>query len=245
MAVRMNSVHLIDLRKRIIYSISVYILIFLLLFPFRNDIYLIILTPLLKFASLESKLIATDILTPFIVPIKLLTYLSFMISLPIILFNLYMFIKPALYQKEKLIYLILTISSWCLFVIGVVFAYFLILPMLFKFIINIKANYVYLYTDINNYLNFVINILFIFGCCFLTPIFIFFMLFVNIINLVTIKKYRKYLFLLSFIIAAIITPPDVLSQVLFAIPMYLLFELGILIYVILNYKSRDKNASNK
>lgn len=226
-----------ELRKRIIYSLFCFILFFFILFPIRNDIYFILLKPLIKFMPNESKIIATQILSPFIIPIQLLFYVSFIISLPFIFLNLYLFIKPALFKKEKNLYLILTTLSTLLFILGVIFAYLVILPILFKFIFNLKATYITIYTDIHYYFNFVLKILIIFGFCFLTPVIIFAILLMNLVEINTLKKYRKYFFVASFIIAAIITPPDILSQILFAIPMYLLFECGLILYILLDNKN--------
>lgn len=229
--------YFIELRKKVIYSLSSFIFFFLVLFPIRNNIYFILLKPLIKFMPNESKIISIQILSPFIIPIQLLLYISLMLSLPIILFNLYLFIKPALFRHEKIIYLILTILSILLFILGIMFGYLVILPILFKFIFTIKASYITIYTDIYYYFNFVLKTLIIFGFSFLTPVIIFFILSTNLIEINTLKRYRKYFFVVSFIIAAIITPPDVLSQILFAIPMYLLFELGLILYLLLGNKN--------
>lgn len=233
----------LELRKRIIYSLSSLTFFFLILFPIRNDLYLILLKPLIKFMPHDSKIIAIQILSPFVIPIQLLFYISLILSLPVILLNLYLFIQPALFKKEKHIYLILTTLSILLFILGVIFAYLVILPILFKFIFQLKANYITTYTDISYYFNFVLKTLIIFGFCFLTPVIIFAVLLMNLIELNTLKKYRKYFFVISFIIAAIITPPDILSQILFAIPMYLLFECGLILYILLDNKNEYSKSS--
>ena len=235
--------YFIELRKKIIYSLSSFIFFFLVLFPIRNNIYFILLKPLIKFMPNESKIISIQILSPFIIPIQLLVYISLILSLPIILFNLYLFIQPALFKHEKIICLTLTILSMLLFISGIIFGYIVILPIIFKFIFTIKASYITIYTDIYYYFNFVLKTLIIFGFSFLTPVIIFFILSTNLIKINTLKQNRKYFFVASFIIAAIITPPDILSQILFAIPMYLLFELGLILYLLLGNKNECSTPS--
>ena len=186
-----------ELRKRIIYILISFIFFFLILFPIRNNIYFILLKPILKFMPKESKVIAIQTLSPFLIPIQLILYISLILSLPIFLLNLYLFIKPGIFQKEKIVYLTLSILSFVLFILGITFGYFITLPIIFKFIFTVKAKYITIYTDIYYYFNFIIETLIMFGFCFLTPILIFFLLFSKLIKINTMKKCRKYFFVTS------------------------------------------------
>jgi sec-independent protein translocase protein TatC len=221
--------HLIELRKRLLYTIIGFLFVFLSIFHFANNIYLIISNPLLHYMPSGTKLIATDVTSPFFVPVKLTVIVAIFISLPNTIYQIWKFIAPGLYKHEKKLILITIISALVLFLLGIVFAYFIVLPTLFNFINHFKASDITMLTDITKYLDLVLHIFVIFGFSFQMPIVIFLLIYFGVVNLDTMIKMRKYYFVGSFVVAAIVTPPDVLSQTMFAIPFYLLYEFGILI----------------
>jgi sec-independent protein translocase protein TatC len=220
--------HLIELRKRLIWIIAGYIFIFLCLAPFANHLYNLLSSPLLTYLPHGTQVVAIDVISPFFVPLKLVVLIALVISLPNICYQIWCFIAPALYRHEQRLFLGLSISVISLFMLGVLFCYFIVLPALFGFIAHIKASQITMMTDINNYLNFVLTLFTIFGICFQMPVIIFLLLRFKIVTVQKMRKLRPYMFVLCFVIAAIVTPPDVLSQTLLALPLYLLYELGIL-----------------
>lgn len=220
--------NLIELRKRLIYTFLGILIIFLALFKFANELYSVLTIPLLKVTPLASKLIATDIISPFFIPMKLTLICAIVISLPNTLYQLWQFLAPAMFKAEKLMLIFTIICAIILFCLGILFCYFLILPTFFSFIGSFKANSIQMMTDITKYFDFVLNLFLIFGIAFQTPILVFLLVSFKIVSYVKFKKMRPYLFVGAFIVAAILTPPDVLSQTMLAIPLYLLYELGML-----------------
>ena len=226
--------HLIELRKRVLWAGVSFFITFICLFPFSNKLYQILSSPLGKFLPTHSQLIATDITSPFLVPVKLTALISFIICLPFIIYQLWKFIAPGLYLREKKLLLGTITSSFVLFVSGIFFCYFLVLPAIFHFIGSFKANSITMLTDIGKYLDFVLSLFFTFGLAFETPVIIFLLIRFGFLELATAAKIRSYVFVGCFIIAAIVTPPDVLSQTMLALPLYTLYELGILAARVLN-----------
>lgn len=220
--------HLIELRKRIIIAGLGFTVVFIALFPFSNKLYQLLATPIGKFLPKNSQLIATDITSPFFVPLKLTALVAFIISLPLIIFQLWKFIAPGLYQQEKKLLLGTISSSFLLFIGGITFCYYLVLPAIFHFIGSIKPDSITMLTDIGKYLDFVLTLFFTFGLTFETPVIIFFLIKFGFLTITTATKIRPYMFVGAFVIAAIVTPPDVLSQTMLAIPLYLLYELGVI-----------------
>lgn len=220
--------HLVELRKRLIFSILGILIIFLCLLPFSNQIYQILANPLGKFLPGHAELIATDITSPFFIPMKLTALLAFVISLPHTLFQIWQFIAPGLYHGERRLIASVIISSFILFILGVVFCYFLVLPAIFHFVGQFKAPEITMLTDISNYLNFVLSLFIVFGLAFEMPVIVFIIIRFGILSIDKARKIRSYMFVGCFIIAAIVTPPDILSQTMLALPLYLLYELGII-----------------
>ena len=222
------STHLIELRKRIIYITIIFLIVFAICFHYSNQLYNFIATPLLKYLPTGTKLVASDITSPFFVPLKLAALIAFIITLPHTIYQIWKFITPAMYQHEKKILFITVISAFILFISGLSFCYFITLPIVFTFISKIKATDIIMLTDIQKYLDFVISMFLIFGCAFQLPIVIHLLIRFKIISKVKLKQIRPYMFVGVFVIAAIVTPPDVLSQTLLALPLYCLYEIGIL-----------------
>lgn len=219
--------HLIELRTRILRCIICVIVIFAALVYFSNDIYSIVANPLVRQLPEGSVMIATDITAPFFTPIKLTAVLSLFISIPYILFQIWGFIAPALYKKEKRLILPLVISSTTLFYLGIAFAYFVVFPLAFYFFINSAPSDVVINTDITKYLDFVMALFVVFGFAFEVPVAIVLLCWSGITTPESLRKKRPFIIVGVFTVAMFLTPPDVFSQVLLAIPICLLFEVGV------------------
>lgn len=220
--------HLIELRNRLLKSVIVILVIFIGLYYFANDLYMIVSEPLRMLLPKGSSLIATEVASPFLAPLKLTFAISVLLSIPYTLYQAWSFIAPALYKNEKQIAIPLLISSIILFYGGVLFAYFVVLPLIFGFFTTVGPGDVTVMTDINNYLNFVLKLFFAFGVTFEIPIATYLLIKAGVTTVATLSKKRPYIFLGCFVVGMLITPPDIFSQTLLAIPMWLLFELGLM-----------------
>ncbi|MDB4837579.1 twin-arginine translocase subunit TatC [Marinomonas sp.] len=220
--------HLIELRNRLLKSVIVILLLFVGLYYFANDLYLIVSEPLRLLLPEGSSLIATEVASPFLAPLKLTFAVAVLISVPFTLYQVWSFIAPALYSNEKRIAIPLLISSIFLFYTGVLFAYFIVLPLIFGFFTTVGPGEVTVMTDINNYLNFVLKLFFAFGVTFEIPVATYLLIKAGITTADSLSKKRPYIFLGCFVVGMLITPPDFFSQTLLAIPMWLLFELGLI-----------------
>jgi sec-independent protein translocase protein TatC len=225
--------HLKELRSRLlrVFVVAGIFLIFCL--PFANEIYFLISSPLTAILPENSTMIATEVTSPFIAPLRLAIYSALVLSMPYSLFELWGFIAPGLYKSEKTFVLPLLISSGVLFYAGVAFAFFVVSPIILNFFIAAAPDSIQVMTDINKYLDFVLKLFFAFGLAFEIPVATFLLISTGITNKKTIKKIRPYLIIGFFVLAMLLTPPDIFSQLFLAIPMWLLFEIGLLI-------SRDK-----
>lgn len=220
--------HLIELRKRLMWSLIGFTILFVCFLPWANQIYQSLATPIGKFLPAGTQLIATDITSPFFVPLKLVAMLAFILSLPNTFYQLWQFISPGLYKAEKKLLISTVSSAFILFLAGIAFCYFVILPVIFHFIGHFKSPIITMLTDIEKYLDFVLKLFIIFGLAFETPVIVFSLIRFGFLSLEKAKHIRAYIFVSCFIIAAIVTPPDVLSQTLLALPLYALYELGII-----------------
>lgn len=219
--------HLIELRKRLLNSIISVLVIFLVLVYFANDIYQWVAAPLIKQLPVGASMIATDVASPFFTPIKLTLVVSVFVSAPMILYQVWAFIAPALYQHERRLMVSLLVSSSLLFYLGVAFAYFIVFPLAFSFFAKTAPVGVMIATDINNYLDFVMALFMAFGVAFEVPVAIILLCWSDITAPEDLKKKRPYVLVGAFVLGMLLTPPDVFSQTLLAIPMYLLYEVGI------------------
>lgn len=219
--------HLIELRSRLLRCLICIVVVFLALLYFSNDIYSIVSNPLVRQLPEGSVMIATDIAAPFFTPIKLTAIVALFVSIPYILFQIWGFIAPALYQKEKRLVLPLVVSSTILFYIGLAFAYFVVFPLAFYFFINSAPPDVAINTDITKYLDFVMSLFVVFGFAFEVPVAIILLCWSGVTSTQSLKKKRPYIIVGVFAVAMFLTPPDVFSQTLLAIPMCLLFEIGL------------------
>lgn len=219
--------HLIELRKRLLNSIIAVLVIFLALVYFANDIYQVVAAPLIKQMPHGASMIATDVASPFFTPIKLTIMVSIILAAPVILYQVWAFVAPALYRHERRLVIPLLISSTCLFYIGMAFAYFVVFPLAFGFLTKAAPAGVVISTDITRYLDFVMALFMAFGISFEVPVAIVLLCWMGVTTPEDLKKKRPYILVGAFIVGMLLTPPDVFSQTLLAIPMYLLFEIGV------------------
>ncbi|MCE0848136.1 Sec-independent protein translocase subunit TatC [Buttiauxella sp. A2-C1_F] len=219
--------HLIELRKRLLNSIIAVLVIFLALVYFANDIYQIVSAPLISQMPVGSTMIATDVASPFFAPIKLTIYVSVFLSAPVILYQIWAFIAPALYKHERKLVMPLLFSSTMLFYIGIAFAYFVVFPLAFGFLTKTAPIGVVMSTDITKYLDFVMALFMAFGVAFEVPVAIILLCWMGVTSPEALKKKRPYILVGAFVVGMLLTPPDVFSQTLLAIPMYCLFEVGV------------------
>ena len=221
--------YLTELRKRLIYCVVTYSIVFAVYFYTAQSIFAFLAAPLLKFLPAGSHFVATHITTPIVMPIKLALNLALFTTIPMIFLQLWLFITPALYKHEKVYIIPLFIISLFLFLTGVSFAYYFILPMMFSFFVQWLPENVAIMADINNYLDFIFNMFLIFGLVFEIPLAIIILVKLNIITAQQLVKRRSHFILVAFIVSMFLTPPDILSMILLAVPICLLYELGILI----------------
>lgn len=220
--------HLVELRNRLLKSILVVLVIFLGLFYFANDLYLILVNPLSSLLPEDGRMIATGVASPFLVPFKLTLVLAVMLAVPFILHQVWSFVSPGLYSHEKKFGVPLLLSSIVLFYSGVSFAYFVVLPLAFGFFTGIGPEGIAVMPDISNILDFCLKMFFAFGLAFEIPIATFLMVLSGITDVDSLSRKRPYIFLGCFIVGMLVTPPDVISQTILAVPMWMLFEIGVL-----------------
>ncbi len=219
--------HLIELRKRLLNCIIAVLVIFLCLVYFANDIYQVVSAPLIKQMPLGATMIATDVASPFFTPIKLTFWVSLIASAPVILYQVWAFVAPALYKHERKLVIPLLVSSSLLFYIGMAFAYFVVFPLAFGFLTHTAPEGVQVSTDIASYLSFVMALFMAFGVAFEVPVAIVLLCWVGVTTPDDLRKKRPYILVGAFVVGMLLTPPDVFSQTLLAIPMYCLFEVGV------------------
>ncbi len=220
--------HLIELRTRILHSLFSVMIIFLPLFYFANDIYTYISGPLRSFLPEGTTMIATEVASPFLTPFKLTLVLSIFLAMPYILHQLWSFIAPGLYSGEKKIALPLLTSSVILFYTGIAFAFYIVFPLIFGFFTSVVPDDVTIMTDINSYLDFVLKLFFAFGLAFEIPIATILLVWTGATTVPNLRRKRPYVIVGCFVLGMLLTPPDIISQILLALPMWLLYEFGIL-----------------
>lgn len=220
--------HLTEIRRRLLHALTVFAIAFCGLCYFANDLYQTIAQPLLSVLPAGAQMIATQVATPFTTPMKLALFASLLLTLPYLLYQIWGFVAPALFQHEKRRVLPLILLSCLLFYLGMAFAYFVVFPIMFKFFTETAPVGVTVATDISFYLDFVLGMLFSFGTAFQVPVAIWLLCWIGVTTPQELAAKRSYMIVAAFTIAMFLTPPDVLSQTLLAIPLCLLFELGLL-----------------
>lgn len=219
--------HLIELRNRLLKAVCAILIIFLGLFYFANDLYLILVRPLSVLLPDTGQMIATGVIAPFLVPFKLTFVLAVLFTVPYLLHQVWAFISPGLYQHEKKFAVPLLLSSIVLFYTGIAFAYYVVLPLAFAFFTSAGPTGIAYMPDIGNILNFILTIFFAFGIAFEIPIATFLLVLSGITTVDSLTAKRPYIFLGCFVVGMLATPPDIFSQAILAIPMWLLFEVGV------------------
>ena len=226
--------HLLELRSRLIRILICFGFLALIGIPCSSHIYTFAASPLLEILPSGSSMIATQVTSPLMAPLKLVFFSALLITMPYLFYEMWMFMSPGLYKKEKAFVAPLMLSTIFLFLSGVAFAYFIVCPIIFKFFIGVAPESISVMTDINQYMNFVIKLIFAFGIAFEIPVATFLLIKSEIVKKETLVKARPYLVIVFFVFGMLLTPPDIFSQLFLAIPMWVLFELGLLV-------SRDKN----
>ena len=221
--------HLIELRSRLLRAIVAVIIVFAALFYFAKDIYAVLAQPLLRVLPQGSTMIATDVTGTFLVPLKVTLMASFLIALPYVLYQMWAFVAPGLYHHEKRLALPVIFSSVIFFALGMAFAYFIVFPIAFGFFAGYTPSGVQMMTDIDKYLSFVLTMFVAFGITFEVPVVVVVLVRLGVVSLEKLRSIRGYVIVGAFIVGAIFTPPDVLSQVMLAVPLWLLYELGLLV----------------
>ena len=216
------------LRNLLLRALGVTVFIFACLAFFQDSIYLSISEPLIRFLPDNSSMIATEVTSPFLTPLKLTFYMAIFVAIPYLMFELWKFVSPGLFKTEKIYTISLTSLSTVLFYLGTFFAFFVVFPLIFSFFINSAPEGVAVMTDISSYLNFVVKLLVAFGLAFQMPIVIFTLVKSEITSIETLSNARPYVIIGCFIFGMLLTPPDIISQTLLAVPTWTLFELGLL-----------------
>ena len=235
--------HLLELRNRVLYALIAVGVVFLGLVPFANDVYALLAKPLLGVLPAGASMIATEVASPFLTPIRLTFALSLVIAIPVVLYQLWAFVAPGLYKHEKRVAVPLLFSSILLFYLGMAFAYFIVFPVAFGFFAHSAPAGVVMMTDIKAYLDFVFSMFFAFGIAFEIPVAVVILSSMGIVDPEALAAKRSYVIVGAFVMAAILTPPDVFSQVLLAVPTILLFEVGLFFARRLRTVSSDRQES--
>ena len=235
--------HLLELRSRLLRAFIAVLIAFLPCAYYANQIFDFLSTPLVAKLPPGQKLIATTVTATFTAPLKLALVAGLLIAMPYVLFQIWAFVAPGLYRREKRFAVPLLVSAILLFYLGVAFSYFLVFPLVFRFFIATTPHNVILMADISNYLQFALTLFVAFGVAFETPVAVVLLVLTNLVTLQKLRSMRGYVLIIVFVIAAILTPPDVMSQTAMAVPMYLLFEGGILFAAILSRSSAAAEAS--
>lgn len=221
--------HLIELRNRVTHVLIAMLVVFIGLFPWAADLYALIAQPLLAKLPQGTQMIATEVTTPFFVPVKVAMMAAFLISLPYTLLQIWKFVAPGLYANEKRFLLPMIVASVVLFIAGMAFAYFAVFPAVFGFVIASAPEGVAVMTDIDKYLSFVLGMFLAFGVSFQVPVIVIVLAHLDMVTPAKLREARPYVIVGAFVSGAILTPPDVISQFMLAVPMWLLYETGLLV----------------
>jgi len=236
--------HLVELRSALLRSVIAIVIFFLVLFPFADDIYTFIAAPIVQ-AIPGSNLIAIGVISPFLTPLKMSLFLAIYIAMPYLLYQLWSFTAPALYRNEKKLIMPLVISSTMLFYIGLLFSFYIVFPVIFTFLSSVGPESVDFAPDIQYYLDFILKVSFAFGVAFEVPIATILLIMFGATTAERLKKNRAYIIIGSFALGMILTPPDVISQILIAIPIWLLFEVGLFFAPFFKVRETVKQSNNK
>ncbi len=220
--------HLIELRERLLKAVAAVLVVLVALMPFANKLYGWLALPLVSHLPQGGTMIATEVASPFFTPLKLAFYVALFIAIPVVLYQLWAFVAPGLYRNEKRLAVPILVSSVLLFYLGCAFAYFFVLPAVFKFTTAMAPAGVAVMPDISHYLSFVLGLFFAFGLCFEVPVVLVILVALGIVSAAQLASSRRYAIVGAFTIAAVLTPPDALSMFMLAVPMIVLYEVGII-----------------
>ena len=241
---KMNIVqHLVELRSALLRSVIAIVIFFLMLFPFANEIYTFIAAPIVQ-AIPGSNLIAIGVISPFLTPLKMSLILAVYIAMPYLLYQIWIFAAPALYRHEKKLILPLVVSSALLFYTGLLFSFYIVFPVIFNFLSTVGPSSVDFAPDIQYYLDFILKVSFAFGVAFEVPIATILLIMFGVTTAEKLKKNRAYIIIGSFVLGMILTPPDIISQFLIAIPMWLLFEAGLIFSAFFKVRINNKTPTS-
>ena len=221
--------HLVELRNRIVRAAVVVVIVFLCLMPWAAQIYDLLAYPMMIALPAGSKMIATGVITPFLIPVKVTLLIAFVIALPWVLYQMWAFVAPGLYTHEKKLIAPLVISSSMLFIAGVAFCYFLVFGVVFRFVNNFAPKSISVAPDIDSYFGFVMTMFIAFGLTFEVPIVVVVLVRMGLVTVEKLRQIRPYVVVGAFVVAAVVTPPDIMSQLLLAVPLCLLYEVGLLV----------------
>jgi sec-independent protein translocase protein TatC len=236
--------HLVELRDRLLRAIIAVVVVLLALFPWAKEIYAILAKPLLAVLPAGATMIATDVTGTFLVPLKVTAMAAFVVTLPYVLWQAWAFVAPGLYHHEKRLALPVIVSSVFFFLVGMAFAYFFVFPVAFGFFAGYTPPGVQMMTDIDKYLSFVLTMFIAFGVTFETPVVVIVLVRLRIVTIEKLKAARPYVIVGAFVVGAVFTPPDVISQLMLAIPLWLLFELGLVLARIIGTGPTRKEADS-
>lgn len=236
--------HLVELRSRLVRSLVAVMLVFAALFPLSNRLYAMLAEPLLSKLPAGTQMVAIDVVTPFVTPLKLAFFAAIVVAAPYLLYQAWAFVAPGLYRHEKRLASPLLVSAVILFYLGCAFAYFLVLPMVFSFLTATVPDGVSMMTDISRYLDFVLVMFLVFGVCFEIPVATVILVMLGITTPEQLKASRGYVIVGAFVVAAVVTPPDALSQIMLAVPMCLLFEIGLVAARLVARRANAEQASS-
>lgn len=231
--------HLIELRNRLLYSFAALLIVFVCLLPWAADLYALLAQPMLSKLPQGGQMIAIDVITPFFVPLKVAMMVAFLISLPYILYQIWLFAAPGMLKHEKRMVLPLITVSYLLFLSGMAFAYFAVFPVVFGFITAAAPTGVAVMTDIDKYLSFVMGMFIAFGATFEVPVVVVALAWSKIVSITQLREARPYVIVGAFVLGAILTPPDIVSQFMLAVPLWILYEAGI---VVVSWVIKDESV---
>ena len=234
--------HLIEMRDRLLRAVLAVVIIFICLFPWAQDLYALLAKPLLAALPKGGQMIATEVTTPFFVPVKVTMMAAFLLALPWVFYQAWAFVAPGLYQHEKRIGVPLVIASVILFLLGMAFAYFLVFPVVFGFIVGVAPEGVAVMTDIGKYLDFVMGLFMAFGITFEVPVAVVLLVKMGMVSVAKLREIRPYVIVGAFVIGAIFTPPDIISQFMLAVPLWILYEVGIVVAAMITKPQPDAGS---
>lgn len=237
--------HLVELRNRLVRALLAVIVVTVCLLPFASSLYDFLASPMMHALPEGTRMIATGVVTPFLVPVKVVLLVALVLTLPYLLYQAWAFVAPGLYQHEKRLVLPLVLASTLLFIVGMAFCYFFVFGVVFKFVYSIAPSSISVAPDIENYFNFAIGMFLAFGVTFEVPIVVIVLARMGIVSVAKLREIRPYVIVGSFVVAAVVTPPDAVSQLLLAIPLCVLYEIGIAVAAVITPRPDQESEYQK